>query len=523
MPNAPTIYFRSALFFDGYLPRAKRPTRLERTYRTSMQLKDIFVSYQRELPGYETGACRTIGRLPAPAFVVPAVLDALRRSPVYGPMTWLVPGEADTFCAQHVRTNGCGTVITSDSDLLVHDLGPDGNVVFFRDIDLRRPEAGGPQPLVVPVFSPTVIRSRLALSPQNGMQAFAFELFMDPHLSINGLIERARQQVAVSSYQKEYAAFLEQYDTPGRLVDAARQYNINDLDPRMSEYVLQCLLPIGCEAGSSSGSLGDSILVFLPQLLESWTRASAWEISAPLRQCAFGLLQAVAGRRIPAIREYTRMASMASIGGQLQLPSALQITETVGRLTSLLRRIQARVKEPCLWWIVLSSCQDIEWSREQAKESVCMTVLCKETPADGILPRPSWNAAHWIAQILGTLYSLRILRQLVEFVGQGAGDFERHWQQATSGLSELRELLSSATPLEEYPSLRSLQNLPARLREAGALDLISELAGLPGPIEFLPGSKRKGSDKKRKRPPRPSLTDNRPRQSKNPFSILGDQ
>ncbi|EFX04368.1 DNA replication initiation factor cdc45 [Grosmannia clavigera kw1407] len=505
----------SALFFDGYLPRAKRPTRLERTYRTSMQLKDIFVSYQREMPGYETGACRTIGRLPAPAFVVPAVLDALRRSPVYGPMTRLVPGEADTFCAQHVRTNGRGTVITSDSDLLVHDLGPDGNVVFFRDIDLRRPEAGGPQGLVVPVFSPTMIRSRLALSPLNGMQAFAFELFMDPHLSINGLIERARQQVAVTRYPEEYVKFLEQYDTPGLLVDSARQYNLNGLDPRMSEYVLQCLLPPGCEAGVSGGrprstdsTPDDSILIFVPQMLESWTRASSWEISAPLRQCAYGLLQAVAGRRILAVREYTRMASMASLGGQLQLPSALEITEAVGRLTSILRQIQTRVQEPSLWWIVLSSFQDIEWSREQAKESVCLTVLCKETPADGILQRPSWNAAHWIAQIMGTLYSLRILRQLVEFVGQDAG--EKHWKQATSGLSELRELLSLVTPLEEYPSLRTLQYLPARLRESGALDLISEMAGLPSPIDFLPGTRRKRSNKKRKRLSQPSTMDDRP-------------
>lgn len=169
------------------------------------------------------------------------------------------------FCAQYVLAQGRGTVITSDSDLLVHDLGPAGNVVFFRDIDLRQPGADGDaQALVVPVFSQTTIRAKLALPADDGMQAFAFELSMDPHLSMNGLLERAKQKVAVSAYPQDYARFVEQYALPESLSVSAGPYDINGLDPRVSEFVLQCLFP---------AEAAEDVLVFIPQLLESWARA----------------------------------------------------------------------------------------------------------------------------------------------------------------------------------------------------------------------------------------------------------
>lgn len=57
-----------------------------------------------------------------PWFLVPAIIDALRKHEQYWGVTRLVSGEADRFCAEDVCKQG-GTVLTSDSDLLVHNFG----------------------------------------------------------------------------------------------------------------------------------------------------------------------------------------------------------------------------------------------------------------------------------------------------------------------------------------------------------------------------------------------------------------
>ncbi|CAK7270853.1 hypothetical protein SEPCBS119000_004300 [Sporothrix epigloea] len=520
-----------ALYFDGYLPEAKRPVRLERSYRTSAQLKDVFVFYQRDnLPAFDVKGPRTGSLLPAPAFAVPAVLDALRASTVYESLTKVVPGEADTFCAEYARTHNGSTVITSDSDLLVQDLGEDGAVVFFRDIDLPR---GGsvavrsPKSLVVTAYHLATICRRLGLSsPRDSskearkrMHGFSFELYMDPHLSLSELVERTKKGVAVATAPQEYAEFVAQYAYPSQLVAASKQYDLAKLDPRVSELVLQCL---DCKESNLDTEKPCSILAFAPPLLDSCTRACAWEPSAPIRACAYSLLRVVASTRKTGgnIREYSRMASLTSRGSELGIIPLDELGAAVDAVLVLFQRIREAVADDVeIQWVTLASYQDIQWSKESGKESVFLEVLRRETPGSGLLERVTWNAVHWLAQIQATMYSLRILQQIATFVQKQATT-----DKAASGkvllvrLAALVAALSTVTPLPAYPTLQTLRDLPARLRAAGALSLLGDLAELSEPISFKSSSrKNKNKNKKRKRVDEAPV---RAQTTANPFALL---
>ncbi|CAK7226596.1 hypothetical protein SCUCBS95973_006255 [Sporothrix curviconia] len=530
-----------ALYFDGYLPEAKRPVRLERSYRTSAQLKDVFVFYQRDnLPGFDVKGPRTGSLLPAPAFAVPAVLDALRASSVYGPLTTVVPGEADTFCAEHARTHGGSTVITSDSDLLVQDLGADGAVVLFRDIDLPRgggtvPGAAAAKPLVATTYQLATICRRLGLPQPNdggsddahkGMLGFAFELSMDPHLIVSELVERTKQGVAVAKALREYAEFAEQYAYPIQLAAAAKQYDLTGLDPRVSELVLQCLY--SDDKKSSAGDPPAPILAFAPPLLDSCTRANAWEASAPIRGCAFSLLRMAASARKMGggVREYSRMASMASRGSELDMISPGELGAAVDATLTLLKRIREVVVDVELQWVTLASYRDIQWSKENTKESVFLEVLRQETPGNGILERVTWNAVHWLAQIQATMYSLRILQQIATFVQKQAAAGKAVDKAAGGGALLLPKLvalvaaLSTVTPLPDYPTLRTLREMPARLKAAGALGVLGELADLSEPIAFKTSSKKNKNRNKNKKRKRTDQAPARVQTTTNPFAIL---
>ncbi len=515
------------MYFDGYLPEAKRAVRLERSFRTSAQLRSVFSFYQRDnLPSFDVKGPRTGSLLPAPAFAVPAVLDALLASGVYGPLTAVVPGEADTFCAQRARSlDGTSTIVTSDSDLLVYDLGPGTDVVFFRDVDLdpRRPKK--PPPLLVTTYSPAAICGRLGLDVDSGLAAFAFELFMDSHLSVTGLVQRAKQRSAVHACPEEHAEFAAQYAHPSQLVKHVQGCDLSGLDPRVSEVVLQWLL--ATEAGrrleGQSGPLNKDVLFFAPPLLDSGTRTSAWETSEGIRSLAFSLLHMAAPRPISSVHEYARMASATSRGSSLGLLTLFELGPALGVLLSLVRRVQAAVEDAAMQWVVLSACYDIQWARDSEKQSVCLEVLCQETPASGVLGRVTWNAVHWLAQIHATMYSLRMLRQIATLIDR-SGALDTGQTRLRPQLGELAAMLTTAAPLPAYPAFQSLRDLPARLKAAGALDLLVELGGLPGRIDFRPepGSKKKSKAKKRK-PKNPADTGQTSVSgaTANPFAALG--
>ncbi|KAF3343190.1 hypothetical protein VdG2_08706 [Verticillium dahliae VDG2] len=181
----------TAIYFDGYLPASKHPVRLDRLLKSSTRLQNLHSSNPKACPSHLLSESNELIPAPFPTtyarrepphhppFLVPAILERLRLSEKYAPLIRLVPGEADAYCADHALHHG-GCVLTSDSDLLVHDLGPRGAVILFHD--LRTGTLDGHRGLIAARYSPASIAERLRLPPTSaGIQRFAHELSRDPY------------------------------------------------------------------------------------------------------------------------------------------------------------------------------------------------------------------------------------------------------------------------------------------------------------------------------------------------------
>ncbi|KAL8900125.1 MAG: hypothetical protein Q9207_005848, partial [Kuettlingeria erythrocarpa] len=204
----------SHIYFDGLLPIHKREirlARLETSLRDLVKTHDLYpggfpLSQRASLSSPQpcnrsTESLSITSKLlfypqvplppshrtiPAPPFLVPAVLDALARSS-YASITEIVPGEADTHCAFAAYQSG-GTILTNDSDLLVFDTGPAASVAFFKDIDLQYDTAGYPT-LQANIFHPSTIAKRLHLP---NLHRLAYEIKIDPTVSFTEALRRSK-------------------------------------------------------------------------------------------------------------------------------------------------------------------------------------------------------------------------------------------------------------------------------------------------------------------------------------------
>ncbi|KAK4103754.1 hypothetical protein N658DRAFT_445199 [Parathielavia hyrcaniae] len=524
----------SAIYFDSYLPGSKRPERIQRLIKSSRDLikyhSAFLAGVPKANPRHATDAVVDLfpsawptekqAKPPPPAFLVPAVIDALRDSPEFGFLVKLAPGEADGFCAQHVRQHG-GTVITSDSDLLVHDLGEAGGVVFFADIDADMEN----QKLIAPQYRPVDLCRRLSLNPEGGLQQLAFEVSRDPHLTVQQAVERVKRSEAVSASGVEYSDFIEQYLSP-ELASKLEKDPTTKLDPRTSELVLRSLrvsgdvTPVGEIDPAAQDGSEHSLEMYLPFLLDCPSRTSAWEASKPVRELVYAALQPIRGSRIPSVSEMRRLQSISS-GLKVDVPPISEVDERGAALLALLGRIEASLSRPELAWIVLAIYQDITMTVERGRgHALSLEVLAQD--ARGQLDTSSWDFLHFLAQIQATCYSLRMLRQILDFSGHHIGP-------PSSTMSELTKSLSRLPSLPDLPSPRNFAQSIASVREAGGLSCLKKLSEeyediLPQIEAVLKPESKKASKKRNAVAPGQGNVRVRPRSS-NPFDLLprGDE
>ncbi|KAK0714989.1 XPG domain containing-domain-containing protein [Lasiosphaeris hirsuta] len=500
----------SAIYFDGFLPRSKRAERMRRLIGTSKDLVKYHLAnptgVPRQRPTFEEKTVELFPKSwggdvkvtpPTPSFLVPAIIDALRRSTEFGPRTKLVPGEADGFCAENVRSNG-GIVLTSDSDLLVHDLGPDGSVVFFEDIDTDVES----EHLVALQYQIPKICQRLSLKSNNNFPRVAFMLLMDPHLSLEQAAEKARSSASNTDDFDGYSEFIDDYNSPETAPNVGVEHG-SGLDPRVSEIAFR-------------SSDDQDLAMFLPPLLDSPSRTSAWEASKGIRQLSYSLLRSVRGTAIQSVSEFRRLQSPSS-GTRVQIPPPSDIEEEASTLLDLLAAIKAVVKKAELSWLALSVYQDVALTISQGKNQPLSLDLIGQY-VTGMLDQGSWEFLHMLSQAQATYYSLRMLRQVIGFtVHNGAGDFP-------TAVSKLTKVLSSLPTLSGFPCVANFADMLQDFKNQGGLTCLASLCNeiLPQ-IEALqkpPVTKDKRS-KKRKSELK-SQHNNRPRPS-NPFGILGTQ
>lgn len=498
---------------------------MKRLLAQSKDLRLYSASYSTSLPSGKSDGARNVelfprpsgfvdaGMLPVPAFAVPAVIEALKKSERYSSFTTVVPGEADPFCALRVHSHG-GVILTSDSDLLVHDLGPGGSVAFFKDLELK--SEAGKQAIFTAEYDPADICARLSITPEKGIPALAFELSMSPSSTLEQAVERCKTANPSKTYATEYSDFNRPYLSPEVVEAEAFSAPGLVLDPRVSELVLKVHVLSSRhrrtteDAEESEGGI-DGVLMYLPFLLDSPSRTSAWEASLYLRQLAYGFLQIFAYHPIQKVLELRRPQSLSG-GTHVHIPqrssldsACLEVTETISRI----RKINA---PPDIQWVLFSVYHDIFSVDQGNSRSLGIQILQME--AKGKLKTTSWEFVHFVAQVQGTLYSLRMLQQIMDFV------FHQADNDLTEAFAGLRSYLSNVPSLDGFPSLNSMAPLLRQISQSGCLSAFAATFQFPDEIAAQLDKVLHPDEGKRPKVTKQSQPARNRRASNNPFDIL---
>ncbi|RKF65714.1 putative dna replication initiation factor cdc45 [Erysiphe neolycopersici] len=424
------------IFFDGFLPESKLKTRLSRLSSLSLQLQTYFklnttpcqslvthVKTNVPLFGAYTIPIKLLSCPPLP-FLVPTIIEVLCRSRRYKKITEVVPWEADLYCANYINKNG-GLVLTGDSDLLIHDLGPDGRVAFFKDI--RKVSVNSE--LSILVYHPFAIQNNLGLDKHHGLRSLAFELRKCLTIRApSNVIEQAKSLKAVSAFRSEYEDFIKEYSVKFSEISTTIDDHslrilgsrLRTLDPRVSEYVLQ--FPSFTKAAQGSPTIlpsnQDKHRIFLPFLLDSPIRTSAWEVCATVRLLAYGIVNLLIPEeeKVMSVWEYRRQQDKFG-GRELQLPHLTQIPNICGMYCGIYRELKKKLSSlgNHRLWIALAIYQEVEWSRSQEKVSLSewvTTIIGNFHSNSNTDKLYQWEVIHLISQVDASLYSFRILHQI---------------------------------------------------------------------------------------------------------------
>lgn len=440
-----------------------------------------------------------------PSFLVPAIIDALRRSDRYKDTVCLVPGEADNYCAKDVISNG-GLVLTSDSDLLAQDLGT-GEVAFFRDI-----HRDDNQRVVSAVFATANIMQRLGLTGPADAPRFAYQRKLSPQSSLQVLVKDCRSEVADA---KAYTAFLRQYQDDDMIAERIASLKIpfaaEDFDPRLSEVFFQMLLHT-----TPSGT--EDIQMFLPVLSESHERGTPWEPTTNIRQLAYSLLRDAISSKYSSVKEYRRVQNPVQKGRHIPLLKKTEADNKAKKLVNVIRRLKELTRGKGLLFLpLLSMILDVMECNTEGKNSHVLKILQTSTrPPQVTNGRVSWESTHFVAHIHAGLYSFRMLKQVLDTLPANKNS-QGPWPEIYKCVAE--------SSLEGMLDFEAAAKLTSDAYKKVLATILAEFTDLePNQISVLaPGNKkRKVQAEKRKEEPRPHKKQSKPVASlkNNPFGSL---
>lgn len=465
---------RAAIYFDGSLPSSKKEERHKRICEKSHAAQKYFLT---TIPGINTNSRVPKNLIPDPPFHVPAILEALSLHQRYRHITHVVPGEADPYCAADVRQNG-GMLLTSDSDLLLYDLGPTGSVVFLKDVQLDLGATESDSSISALTWKPHELCRRLSLeATQLSMLQFGFEVKLRPPHTPRGLPKQSMWACFKQDNAQEFAAFVAEYDSSAEQTAFALN-SMGHLDPRVSEFVLDWA------KGNTPSGISESIkdlTVWLPLLVDRWDQASAWDLSTTIRQLTYSYCQRGDSAN-STVKEYRRTLSLQSAGQAVELLDGSEVLEAIRGLLEHVDHFvvnQSTVPRR-LQWMTMCLSVEIGHAAQEGKSSNALYLWRKAATSEGRLDPGSWDTLHLAAQILGTLYSLRMLQQVLN-TGQGGVSMSR--AASSDQLDRLRERLSSLPTIAEFPAMAEMKDIFGQLQQEGQLEILSEAVGV-SPIIF---------------------------------------
>ncbi|KAG6005908.1 hypothetical protein E4U21_007542 [Claviceps maximensis] len=458
-----------SIFFDGYLPEPKLKVRIHRMHRLYAQLCDLYESNMHGCPASyvvqnaaEAGFnffdvnVATAKKLIDPCFLVPAIIDALRKHEKYRNVTQLVPGEADQFCADDICKQG-GTVLTSDSDLLVHNLGH-GRVAFFRDVrenDTSR--------ITFASFVPEEIFETIGLRyPEKALQ-LAYERQLSPRATLSQIIRKSSKPCSLST---DYLEFQDHF-TPLQSSnlwddDGCKLSSLEFSDPRISELILNFNLP---RKGRSAIS---PVRMFLPPLLECPALKSAWDLSTCIRQLAYSVLDyATISGDCQSVQEFRRVQTLSSAGRKIPLLSLSLIKHRMEEIVLYCSKMMSFYNSnDHQFWIALGIAMQMSDSRRQGIPPDVLKGYERDQDLNpiNISCHVPWAEIHLYAQVQGILYSFRILQQALMCVA------EQSLKDALMVHKDVCSILGQLTPVIQFPNFQESLRAVTELYQRGVLE-----------------------------------------------------
>ena len=400
--------------------------------------------------------------LVTPSFLVPAILDALRSSPRYRDLVVPVAGEADAYCALYLSKHG-GTVITSDSDLLVHDVG-NGRARFFRNIELD-----GDENIAGLTFCPRKISERLGLS-ETSLCRLAYELEGDSYAQLPLLMRRCLEDI---KDMDDYRTFCHEYlhhEVPLPTSFESQLIPTDSLDPRLSELILQ----FG-EQDNDEDFLEKKF--FLPILVEDLERGTAWEQSTPVRQLAYTIARWLIPGASSSVQEYRRVNTIEQRGREIPLMSIDEAKYFASMVIDFGYRLRKETNDdPGLFWKMLCLALDINECSEQDRKCYVLHIL--QNPADSAPRKPgkvSWDIIHFTAQLQAGYYSFRILNQILQLTPSTLDE--------GTMITELRDLLSTFPPLTQFPDITQVVQFLHDSNGLRVLETLARVVNIPAKLE----------------------------------------
>ena len=317
------------------------------------------------------------------AFLAPALREALAASS-FASRTRVVPGEADDWCALRARSNERSIIFTSDTDLILFDYGPETLIVFLHDAD---PSAG------LKAYSPVQIRQKMQL---RSLVSFAFALHQEPWNTANDIIRKARN---VDLASEEYLDLSKRYciDTVKPVYlsgTSVLSLQLQYLDVRVSEFVYEARI------GSSI------IFVYLPILVEDPNQTSAWAMGQDIRTLAYSLLTP----ENSIIHEHKRKAQ-GIVEHKIHPYSVTNVQTPAAELNRQISALEvwatSKTVAPEVLWPLFA----LSLALAEMNTPPSLTLVLRVLNGDF---DNTWTFIQLIARIQATLYSLRMLKQIIK-------------------------------------------------------------------------------------------------------------
>jgi hypothetical protein len=364
-------------------------------------------------------------------------------------ITVMVSGEADIECARVSRRMGCA-VLTDDSDLLLHDLGPSGAVLFLdsfqspsRVWDPVNPQIQGLR------ICPNSLALRLGVT---SIQRFGYELTKDPHLRFAEITRKSK--AGATELSSDYHEFLREYQPPTQVSALGAKQLSHLMDPRISELFWQYELP-------DTYSLGGPPHVYLGLLNEDPARRCAWEYGREYRGLSYSVLNIsrATDNQFAVVQEFVRRGERI-VADQVALSGT---KTTISELRILRQRLD-------LARSTLGSSADSFWFMFALSEIYRETSNTRSLPTGGQLELfltsgytkggTDWTDIHLLAQVQAILYSLRMLQQLLNIAASKDLD---EFQSLLLGLPPLHIMMSRQRLIGSFPNTQVLRYMISQL------------------------------------------------------------